>query len=78
MRAVGQESKYYDDVAEGAGAANGPTSGPSLVTPCVRVNGCAGDAGCPVIVKSPGLSTKETKDTLKYQRAKRRGRFLNM
>lgn len=39
MRAVGQESKYYDHVAEGAGAANGPTSGPSLVTPYVRVNG---------------------------------------
>lgn len=30
---------------------------------------CAGDAGCPVIVKSSVLSTKETKDTLEYQSA---------
>lgn len=69
MRAVGQESKYYDRVAEGASAVS--RTGPLRTFPCHPLcsrEWCAGGAGCSVIVKSSDLSTKGTKDMLEYQR----------
>ncbi|CAL1680242.1 unnamed protein product [Lasius platythorax] len=49
MRAVGQESKYYDRVGAEEAGCQRVSLWPSLVvTPCVRVNGAR--VLCPVIV----------------------------